>query len=408
MPETQKCWPSNGRSAADVIADLDAARGDDVDWRAGRTNFYVQYGGADVERVAREASNRFLLENGHGGRAFPSLRRFESDLVGWSLDLLGAPKGSGCLTNGGSESILLAMKVARDRARAKRPDLMWPKVVVPFSAHAAFDKAARILGMEVVRIPLQGDYRAELGQLREAICPRTIMLVGSAPQFPHGVFDPIEEMGQLAARAGLWLHVDACVGGYIAPFARELGRPVPAFDLAVPGVSSLSADLHKYGYAPKGVSVVLFSDPTVEADLTFRFEGWPFKPYASALVSGGRAAAPVAAAWAVVRYLGRDGYLRITREVLAMVDRLARGISAIEGLRLVAEPDLSVLAFTSDAVPVPSIAAAMERRGWFVNWGGQPEAIHLGMVTMSQAPSLDAYLSDLAAVVGELRGNVVA
>lgn len=401
-------FPPRGRTREEVLAELAAAKDGDVDWRGGRIGLYTHFGGDDVLEIAQDAARMYFSENALGGSAFPSLARLENDVIAWTLGLLnGGDDAAGSMTSGGTESILMGVKTARDWARDAHPGVERPVVVAPRSAHPAFDKAAHYLGVEVRRVPLGGDFRADAGRMAAAIDDRTVMLVASAPQFAHGVVDPVSDVAELARNGNLWLHVDACVGGFIAPFARELGRPVPPFDFSVPGVASMSADLHKYGFTAKGASAFLLADRANRRYQVFEFDDWPRGRYASPTVPGSRPGGPVAAAWAVLSYLGRDGYLRIAGELLDAVDRLKAGIAAIDGLKIVGDPPLTILSYTSEDHDVLAVAEAMTRRGWFVTPSADPPAVHMGMLTMTHVPVVDRYLSDLARSVEEARSGAV-
>jgi sphinganine-1-phosphate aldolase len=401
MPASR--FPGIGSSAQSVLDELRAAKRDDVDWRSGRTNMYVQFGGDDVLEIARQAADLYYSENAHGTAAFPSVARLQADVLSWLLSLVqGGSMSDGCFTASGSESILISLKAARDWARARRPDIGIPKIVVPQSAHPAFDKAGGILGLEVVRTPLRPDYRADVELMEARICSRTIMLVGSAPQFGHGVIDPIVEISALSIRRNLWMHVDACIGALFAPFARSLGVDVPPFDFAVDGVRSISADIHKYGFGAKGASVALFRHRCWRESYVFEFDDWPIGSYASSGLAGTRSAAPIAAAWAVMRYLGHDGYVRIAGEILETCRRLQKGLEAIEGVELVCRPDLPIIAWRRPGSSIDAVASAMTRRGWFIRTMARPSAIHMGMLTMHQAPVVDAYLDSVRDSVAEL------
>jgi sphinganine-1-phosphate aldolase len=391
-----------GSSADEVHAELQHAKVNDVDWRAGRTNLYVQFGGDDVLAVARRAADLYFSENAHGLEAFPSVRRLEAEVIRWVLDLVsGGPNADGCLTSGGSESILVALKTARDWARARNASLLAPKIIVPQSAHPAFDKAASILGLEVVRVPIMSDYRADVAQMESHICPRTIALAGSAPQFGHGLVDPICDLAFLARRYNLWLHVDACIGALMAPFARIAGAQIPAFDFSIDGVRSISADLHKYGFAAKGISTALFRHKCWRPHYTFEFDDWPIGSYGSPAIAGTRPAAPIASAWAVIRFLGHDGFVRIAREVLDSARRMQEGLKTINGVSMVCEPDLPILAWQTAGVPIHRVADGMRRRGWFIRTMSTPASIHLGMLSMHQGPVVDDYLASVSDTIGE-------
>ena len=282
-----------------------------------------------------------------------------------------------------------------------------PQVVAPYSAHPAFNKAAHYLGLDVKRVPVGPDHRANAERMADAIEDRTIMLVGSAPQFAHGVIDPISDLAQLALEHDLWLHVDACVGGFIAPFARALGRPIPPFDFSVPGVSSMSADLHKYGFTAKGASTFLLADQANRKHQVFEFDDWSRGHYSSPTIPGTRPGGPIAAAWAVLNYLGWDGYVRIAGELFEAVDQLKDGIRAIDGLSIVGDPPLTILTYTSEDYDIFAVAEAMTRRGWFITRSADPRAIHMGMLTLTHVPIVDQYLSDLQNSVEEAKTGTV-
>jgi hypothetical protein len=262
---------------------------DDLDWRRGRHAAFVWHADDAVETVAREAYALFMTENGLGMRVFPSLRRMEADVVAMVAGLLGGDASvMGHMTAGGTESIFLAAHAAREWARRHRLDVTAPEIVAAFSAHPAIDKAAHYLGMRVVRVPTGSDFRADVAAMAAAVTPQTVMCYASAPTYSLGVVDPVAELGALAEARGLWLHVDACVGGVLGPFVRELGYPVPAFGLDLPGVASLSADLHKSGYAAKGASVILYRDAAREACGRYEFSDWPTGLYAVPTFAGTR------------------------------------------------------------------------------------------------------------------------
>lgn len=406
----QNQFPQHGLSAEEVLRQMEAARAHDVDWRGGRINVYTHFAGDDVLDLAKDASRLFFSENALGQSAFPSLKKFESDVISWALGLLnGGREATGSITSGGTESIFMALKTARDWARATRPGLGETEIVVPYSAHPAFNKGAHFLDVKVKRIPLRNDYRADVDAMAKAIGPDTIMLVGSAPQFPHGVFDPIDDLAALARDKGLWLHVDACVGGFIAPFLRKLGQAIPPFDFSVEGVTSISADLHKYGFTAKGASTILFADKSMRPYQVFEFDEWSRGYYQSQTFAGTRPGGPIAAAWAVLRYLGEDGYTRIARQILAARDRLIEGIEEIDGLELMCRPELTVMGFVpAKDLDIQAVAEAMGDRGWFVTQAAEPPSIHLGMLTMAHVPIVEDYLSDLRASVEEVRTGRVA
>jgi sphinganine-1-phosphate aldolase len=374
----------------------------DVKWRAGRAAVYVFHAGDDVLEVAKEAYALYQSENALGPMAFPSLKQMEDEVVGMGLSLLHAPEGArGSMTSGGTESILMAVKACRDAVRARGGDTAGAEIVVPRSAHPAFDKAALYLGMRVVRVPVAADLRADVGAMAAAIGPRTLMMVGSAPCFPYGVIDPIEELSSLALERELWLHVDACVGGYFAPFARMNGVPVPPFDFELPGVRSMSADLHKYGYAAKGASTIFHRTEEQWRHQVFEFGDWPAGGMWTPTLAGTRPGGAIASAWAVMNYLGVAGYREKARQVTDTRAKLMTAIDASAELRTYGAPILGLFTWGSERLDPFALWGRMLRRGWFSGLTTEPRAVHL-MLSPAHASVADAYLADLAECVAEV------
>jgi glutamate/tyrosine decarboxylase-like PLP-dependent enzyme len=398
LPEQSEDWPR-------LRERLRSLGENDVDWRNQRTAVYVFHPGEDVLEVAKEAYALYQSENALGPAAFPSLRRMEDEVVGMALDLLHAPEeAAGNMTSGGTESILLATKSCRDAAAARGIDVRGARIVVPATAHLAFDKAAHYLGLEIVRVPVDDDFLADPDAMAAAISDRTIMLVGSAPCFPYGLVDPIPSLGALAQEHGLWLHVDACVGGYLNPFAELEGVALPAWDFRVDGVCTISADLHKYGYAAKGASTILHRSREQHAHQLFHGDGWPAGAMTTPTVAGTRPGGAIASAWAVMHYLGVAGYRERSRRILSARHRLCEGIELL-GLRVFGDPQLSLFSFgamAGDDLPIFSVWKGMHDRGWFSGIVQQPDGIHL-MLSPSHDDVVDAYLGDLETALGEAR-----
>jgi glutamate/tyrosine decarboxylase-like PLP-dependent enzyme len=397
LPKTGRTWP-------ELAGTMRESAREDLDWRRGRHAAYVWHAGEAVEQVARDAYAMFRAENGLGLRAFPSLRRMEAEVVGIVRDLAGGDGAvAGHLTSGGTESIFCAVHAARQWARRHRPDVAVPEVVAPFSAHPALDKAAHYLGLRVVRVPTRADFRADVPAMAAAITPATVMLYASAPAYSLGVVDPIAEVGALAAARGLWLHVDACVGGILAPFVRALGHRVPEFGFRAPGVTSLSADLHKSGYTAKGASALLFRSAEHQAVGRYDFEDWPTGLYSTHTFMGTRPGGAIAAAWAVMHHLGEDGYLRIAETVMAAKANFVQALDALaNGLHVWGEPDLWAVGFGARDCDIFAVADALAARGWGPGRIRQPRGIHL-MITPVHAPVIEEYVADLAAAVREVK-----
>ena len=304
--------PNAGRSSDEVFSRLDELKRDDVRWRDGRAFTLVYYGGADVLAVAEEAYRRYSSENALNTDAFPSLRTIQSEVVaivgGW---LRVGDDGAGFMTSGGTESILMAVKSARERGRKER-GITRSNVVLASSAHAAFEKGCYYFGLESRRVPVGPDWRADVSAMEAAIDDDTVLLVGSAPQYPQGVIDPIPEIAALARARDINCHVDACMGGVTLTYLARLGEAVPPWNFEVPGVTSISVDLHKYGYTAKGASVIMHRDKRLRGYQTFVTDNWLGGVYGSSGVLGTKGGGAMAAAWAVMNYLGDDGYLRLT------------------------------------------------------------------------------------------------
>ena len=369
---------------------------------------YVYWLDDALGAVSKNAAAKYFMENGLGRTAFPSVQRLESEVISMALALFHAPEtASGSFTSGGTESIFQAVKSARGLKRAAdgaaRSGRL--KIVVPRSAHPAFNKAAHYLDMDVQRIDIASDFRVDVQALNAAIDDRTALIVGSAPGYPHGVYDPIRELSELAQKHQLPLHVDACVGGFLAPFMKLNGEPIPDFDFSLPGVTSISADIHKYGFAAKGASLILYRDEVFKQHQRFEFNEWPRGHYATDTFLGTRPAGPVASAWAVMNYLGEEGYRRIAGIITETRNRMIAGIEDIDGLEVL-RPH-SELAFvlyrsTDTSVDINAVAQQLNKKGWFVGVGVEPVAIHF-MVNPVHAAVMDRYLADLRAAVTTVR-----
>lgn len=403
--------PEHGIGRDEVARLLDEVARDDVtDWEERLMAGGTYPAGDDVLAVAKEAYLRFFSTNPlYASSVFASLARMEREVVDWTAGLLHAPDGRGSITSGGSESILMGVKIARDRARELHPEITAPEMVVPLSAHPAFWKAAHYFGLTVVRAPLRDDLQLDVDAYRRLITDDTVLLVGSAPSLTLGMVDPIEELAPIAHERGISFHVDSCVGGYFLPFAEQLGRPIPRFDFRVPGVTTISADLHKFGYTAKGASCVISRDPDVFRFQPFHF-GAPERPadwYVTPSMTGTRPGGAIAAAWAVLRYLGQDGYRRLVGQALAYMDRFRAGIDAIPGLRVLGDPAMTVFGYTSDTLDIFAIAKGLTERGWMVFPDEWPVRAIRFMQSPGHEPYIDRYLADLREVADLVRSGAL-
>jgi glutamate/tyrosine decarboxylase-like PLP-dependent enzyme len=392
MPLPDVSLPEHGTPRDVLLARMREAKTADADWRGGRTWSLIYPAGPDVDDVLREANEMYMFENALNPLKFPSLAAMEKDVVAMTAHLLNAPaEASGSMTSGGTESILHAVRVARDRAKAER-SVTDPTVVIPRSAHPAFAKGAKYFGLEVVQIPLDDDLRADLKAADGLIDDRTALVVGSAPNYPHGVVDPIPELASMASERGVPFHTDACVGGFLLPFMERAGYDVPPFDFRVPGVSTMSADVHKYGFATKGASVIVHRDGShLRTYQAFMYGDWPGGTYGSLAMAGARPAAPVAAAWAVMNFLGVEGYVKLTKQTIETAKRIRAGVEEL-GMQMVGDPVASVLAFT--APNIFAIGDQMDDKGWHLDRQHDPDALHM-MVSPAHHRIVDELLTDL-------------
>lgn len=403
MVQGRASFPDGGRTWDDLEEAMTGKSRNDIDWQRGRAPNFVFFNNQETYEIGRRAYFQFFTENALGGsRAFLGIGEMERQVLDYGLDLFLAPQGAdGAFTNGGSESIFLAVKAARDFHRATRSSSSSRlNLVMPDTAHAAFDKAAAVMDLDIRRAPLTDDKRVDVDAMSRLIDGNTMLLVGSAPCYPHGVVDPIAAISELAISSGIWLHVDACVGGWIAPFFQRIGRATPYFDFRFPGVRSISADLHKFGFCPKPASTVFYRSAADKERALFVADAWPGGVYRTATLAGTRPAGGVAAAWAVLNHLGSAGYERAASELAAMVDAYVTDISAIDGLEFWAVPDLSIINFGSNAYDINAVADGMASRGWLPGLTRRPKGLHL-MMSLFHAPVRDEYVRDLREAVAQ-------
>jgi sphinganine-1-phosphate aldolase len=400
--------PQRGLSKEEIFNTLQAFKARDMDWKAGRVWCYVYDPGEDPAEVTREAYLSFLSENGLDPTVFPSLLKLETDVVRAVINLLrGDSNAVGHLTSGGTESIMLAVKTARDQARAEKPHIREPEMVLPKTAHAAFHKAAHYLGVKPVLVDIDPEtYKVRAEDLRAAITGNTILLVASAPSYSQGVIDPIEEIGGIAEEKNLLFHVDACVGGLHLSFMRKLGYSVPDFDFTVPGVTSISTDLHKYGYAAKGCSVIMYRDKEIRKYQIFACTDTTGYTLINPTLLSTKSGGPMAGAWAILKFLGEEGYKHIVQTVQEATKTLMDGINSMDDLRVLGEPAMCMFSFASDTLNVYQLADEMNKRGWYIQ--GQfstpltPRNLHIS-VNHGTAHNADALLEDLRECVEILK-----
>ena len=399
--------PTKGTAKEELLNDMRKLKHKDANWKDGRTWSLVYYAGEEIQDVIKNAYTLYMSENLLNPTAFPSLRKFETEVVEMTAKMLnGGPEVVGTMTSGGTESILLAVKTARDWGKSEKK-ISEPEMIIAETAHPAFEKAAQYFNLKPIRIPLTSEYQINLDKVKESITDNTVLIVGSAPAFPHGVMDPIEELAEIASQQGILLHVDSCLGGFMLPFAQKLGYNIPKFDFAIPGVTSMSADIHKYGYAAKGASVILYKNKSIRRHQFTLFTDFPGGVYISPTMAGTRPGGPIAAAWAILNYLGEEGYLKITEKVMDVTNKILEGIKSIPELYILGDPSISVLAFSSrdDGINIYAVGDALESRGWHMDRLQMPPALHL-MVTPAHEAVQQNFIEDLRAAVEDVRKGV--
>ena len=417
--------PITGRSADEVEAALQHVAGDDRDFAAGRVFGLVFHAGDEVEEVARRAHDRYLWHNALNPDVFPSLRTMAADVVestAWLLSGGAVDEGAevrdslaGFLTSGGTESILMAVKTAKVRG-LEIPSIEHGNVVLPSSAHAAFSKGCQYFGLDERRVPVRDDWRADVDAMADACDENTVLLVASAPQYPQGVIDPVADIAALAAGRGISCHVDACMGGFVLPFMERAGQLDAArvpWDFRVPGVTTISADVHKYGYVPKGVSVILHRDKASRRRQTFMTDDWLGGFYGSSGILGTKPGGPIAAGWAVQQFLGVEGFVEKVGLAVQARERMVAGVRAIPGLRVLGEPEVTLVAIAADAdaaVAVDPFAVGTElfARGWHLDRQGPPDSLHATITPIQGADDcrvVEAFLAELADVVEAVAGT---
>jgi len=395
-------FPQKGMDKTSLLEEIKSLKKEDANWRAGRNFAYVYFAGDEILDTVKEAFNLCFSENALNPTAFPSLRKMEAEVISMSAHLLGGDEAvTGSLTSGGTESILMAVKTARTWGR-KGKQIEEPEIVIPATAHPAFHKACYYFGLKARVIPVGIDYRAQASAMEAAINDRTVLLVASAPSYPQGVIDPISEIAALAKRKGLLCHVDACVGGFFLPFLKQLNPGLPKFDFQVEGVTSISADIHKYGYAAKGASVVLYKDAALRKMQFYVYTEWSGGIYGSPAISGTRPGGAIAGAWAAIKHIGMEGYLTLVKRTLAVKAKLMESIEDIPELKIFGKPDMSIICLGGEGIDIYEVGDELSVMGWLIDRQQQPASLHLTL-TPAHEQSVDAFVHDLRLAVNKAK-----
>ena len=407
--------PEQGRAHKAILGEMKVFNEiEESKWRDGFVSGAVYHG--DSKHI--EFLNKVYAANSQSNPLhsdlWPSANKYEAEIVSMTAHMLGAdavgaqgdPENEicGCVSSGGTESILLAMKAYRDHARVTR-GIVHPNMVLPTTAHAAFDKASQYFHIKQIKLPVGPDFRGDARAMKRAVSRNTIVIVGSAPAFPHGAIDPIEELSEYARSKGIGFHTDGCLGGFVLPWAEKLGYPVPPFDFRLPGVTTMSADTHKYGYAAKGTSVVLYRGHALRHFQYYKTTEWPGGLYFSPTFAGSRPGALSAACWAALMSMGESGYLDATKRIMETATRIKSGLRGIPELRVLGNP-LWVIAFASDSLDIYAVMDLMTKRGWSLNGLHKPPCVHI-CVTLrhTQQGVAERFVEDLRAAVAEVKAN---
>jgi len=395
--------PEKGLSDEEILAELNQLQHvGNTDYREGKVSGTVYHAGKDITRISTKAYKLFIWSNPLHPDVFPGVRKMEAEIVAMVVKMYnGDAEACGTTTSGGTESILMACKAYREWAKKKK-GITKPELVVPSSVHCAFDKACHYFGIKLIHIPInEKSGKVDLHKVRKAITSNTIALVGSAPNYPHGVIDDIQGLAALARRYKIGLHVDCCLGGFLLPFMQKAGFPVAPFDFSVPGVTSISCDTHKYGFAPKGSSVVLYANKELRSCQYFVAPNWPGGIYASPTIAGSRAGALLAACWATLLQVGEEGYVAATREIIGAARKIAVGLEGIHGIKLIGYPEVSVVSWYSDDFDIYRLGEMMSAKGWRLSNLQYPSALHY-CVTYANKDTADAFVADVTAAAQEL------
>lgn len=393
-----KVLPENGMEAGAILEKMRHLQEADVAWKDGRTWSLVYYAGEEHDRLLKDAYEMYFSSNYLNPFAFKSLQMMEKEVVQMCAAMLhGGDTAVGTMSSGGTESILLAVYTYREWAKANRPGIRYPEMVAPATVHPAFDKAAHLFGLRIRKAPVDETMRAHPGALEHLINSNTILLVASAPSYPNGVLDPIPEIGNIAQKHRLPFHVDACIGGFILPWMEREGHTLPCpWDFRVPGVTSMSADIHKFGYSAKGASVILYRGMEYLRHQFFIATEFPGGIYISPTLMGTRPGGAIAAAWAGMMHLGQNGYRQYVRQMIDGTNHLRTLLSALPEIEIIGDPCMNILSYTTkgDRPDLFAVADRMEYHGWMVDRQQTPDCIHLTL-TPTNVPAIDRYVEDL-------------
>ncbi|KAJ1963955.1 Dihydrosphingosine phosphate lyase [Dipsacomyces acuminosporus] len=399
--------PSKGMTDQEILAVLERRQNEaGVDWQHGRVSGAVYHGGEELVSLTNQAYAMFNLTNPLHPGVFPGLRRIEAEVVRMVLDLYnGTGECCGTTTSGGTESIIMAVRAHVVWGREVR-GINNPNIVVPVTAHAAFDKAAEYFRIGITHVPVDPKtQRVDVSALKRSIDSDTVLIVGSSSTYPHGAADDLKALSDIAIRYKVGFHIDSCLGSFIMPFLKEAGFPEVVCDFRLPGVTSISCDTHKYGFAPKGTSIVMYANKQMRRYQYFTISTWPGGIYASPTIAGSRCGAVIAGCWAALTKMGRNGYLQECKDIVGCRIRIQKGIEEIPELYVVGEPSSTVIAFAShEPVGIFGVMDELKARGWDLSPLQYPDALHIACTRLT-VPVVDEFLQDLRDSVAKVKEN---
>ncbi len=397
----RKPFPETGKDHTTLLQEMELMKKYDLNWKEGRNFSYVYYAGDEILDTVKAAYQLFFSENALNPTTFPSLKKMEADVVEMVADLLnGDDQVAGSMTSGGTESILMAVKTARDWAR--KSGISNPEIIVPVTAHPAFHKACHYFRMNARVVKVAVDFRAIPSEMERHINANTVMLVASAPSYPQGVIDPVAAIAAIARERKILCHVDACIGGFMLPFLKKLDYPVPNFDFSVEGVTSISTDIHKYGYSAKGASIILYKNPELRKNQFYSYTHWPGGIYCSPSMTGTRPGGAIAAAWAALNFIGMKGYCEKARICMETTQKLKNAIATIPDLRILSDPDMTIICLASDTVDIYEVADELGILGWVLDRQQLPPSLHF-TITPAHEHIIDHFINDLNFAVRNAR-----
>jgi len=403
-------FPYKGRSKDEVLSILKKKRESDTDWSDGRVFAYLYDVDQETRDLIKEASSLYLLDNALDPTFTPSIVEMENDIISMAINLLhGSNAAEGSLTSGGTESIMLMIKSVRDYHRVKNPHIKQPEIILPSTVHPAFHKGCAYFDLKAIVVDVEPlTFLPDVKKIEEAITDSTVLMVGSAPSYAHGIIDPIEDMAAISQKHNIFFHVDACVGGFYLPFLEKVGKLDKHFDFRVPGVTSISLDIHKFGYAAKGASIILYADHRLRRHQIFTCAKYPGYVLINQCITSSKSGGPVASAWATINYIGEDGYKAHALKTYKATQRFIKGIENMDDLYILGQPDMTMLAIASRTIDIFKLNEALQSKGWVLqiqfSSGNSPENLHITFYP-NNVQHVDALLSDIKECVEIIKSN---